>query len=407
MEDLIITRHKDQLYSGLFDQQRLMEVQVAKEQEQSRLGNIYIAKVQNIVHNIESAFVEYEKGQMAYLSLKDCSQELVEPLMVSVTPGKKWKVRIGDELVIQIEKDAIKTKLPMATCRLNLAGRYAVLVHGRGLHSISSKIKDKKRKEALRALANEVADAKEVPFHFILRTNAEHLEDEKLVEELRELIDEYHQLLAQAKHRVVFSSLKSAMPEYLRLIKDRKEGSLSSVLTDDALIYQQVKEYLTRYQPSDLEKLRFYEDTNLSLWALYGMETAIGRALNKHVWLKSGAYLVIEPTEALTVVDVNTGKAIQGKRPKSETIRKINLEAAVETARQLRLRNLSGIILIDFIDMNLQEHEGELIQVLKQEIEKDCVKTSFVDVTGLFLVELTRKRTRMPLHECVKISDFS
>lgn len=153
------------------------------------------------------------------------------------------------------------------------------------------------------------------------------------------------------------------------------------------------------YQKEDLEKLRLYKDTQISLNRLYSLETKLSKALKERVWLKSGGYLVIQPTEALTVIDVNTGKAISGKKPTEETFFNINLEAAEEIAKQLRLRNLSGIIIIDFIDMQKDRNKELLISCLSKWIEKDPVKTVFVDMTRLNLVEITRQKVRKPLHE--------
>lgn len=159
-----------------------------------------------------------------------------------------------------------------------------------------------------------------------------------------------------------------------------------------------MRRYLDKNQKADLEKLQFYQDPLLPLIKLYKLEAALEEALERRVWLKSGGYLVIEPTEALTVVDVNTGK-YSGKKNAEDTILKINLEAAAGTARQLCLRNLSGIIIVDFIDMAREEHKQQLLTALEEELKKDPVKTVLVDMTKLGLVEITRKKVRKPLHE--------
>ena len=165
------------------------------------------------------------------------------------------------------------------------------------------------------------------------------------------------------------------------------------------MLYQEMKSYLESSQKRDLEKLELYTEEDISLNHLYGIETKIKKALQEKVWLKSGGYLVIQPTEALTSIDVNTGKAIAGKRNAEETFLKINLEAAEEIAKQIRLRNLSGILIIDFIDMVSKEKQMQLIETLKMKIAKDPIPTQFIDLTALHLVELTRKKQRKPLHE--------
>ena len=156
-----------------------------------------------------------------------------------------------------------------------------------------------------------------------------------------------------------------------------------------------------QFQPEDSAKLRLYKDANLSLAALYSLQKWEKEALSKHVWLKSGASLVIEPTETLTVIDVNTGKAVSGKKAGDEIFYKINEEAAKECMRQLRLRNLSGMILIDFINMDSEEYNAKLMQLLKELAAKDRIPVNVVDMTGLKLVELTRKKVKKPLHEMI------
>ena len=173
-------------------------------------------------------------------------------------------------------------------------------------------------------------------------------------------------------------------------------------MTDDKEIYDTIHAYLLNFQPSDVAKLVFYNDSMLTLNHLYGIETKIEKALQEKVWLNSGGYLIIQPTEAMNVIDVNSGKAIAGKKNTERHFLKINLEAAVEIAKQIRLRNISGIIIIDFIDMEEEASKKELIETLEREIKKDSVKTVFVDMTKLNLVELTRKKMRKSLAEQVK-----
>lgn len=399
MENLIIAHTEKGLVTGLFEEQKLTEVFSVGNEEDTCLGNIYTGKIQNIVKNIEAVFVEYEKGKTAYMSMKDCTEALARPLLAGEKDGKKWKLCIGDELLIQIEKDEIKTKAPAATCRLNFAGRYVVLVHGAGVPGVSSKIQSKKRKEELKRLAKELEEETSDSFHLVFRTNAEETEDEVLRAEIKALYAHYQRVLSEGKHRTCFSLVEKAPSASVKAVKDRRAGTLGKILTDDRGVYEEIKAYLLNYQKEDLACLRLYEDESLSLDALYAVTSQLAKALNPKVWLKSGAYLVIEPTEALTVIDVNTGKAIAGKKEKEETLRKVNVEAALEVARQLRLRNLTGIILVDFIDMQLSDNQKLLISTLKEAIAKDPVKTSFIDLTKLSLVELTRKRTRRPLHE--------
>ncbi len=189
-----------------------------------------------------------------------------------------------------------------------------------------------------------------------------------------------------------------APASFLAQIRNAYADRLGEIVTDDPALYAQIDRFLREEQPEDAQKLRLYQDDLLPLKELYGLDKAMADALAKRVWLKSGGYLVIEPTEALVAIDVNTGK-YSGKRTKRETIVKINLEAAEEIGRQLRLRELSGIVLVDFIDMEEEEDRACLLDHLRTVVQKDPVKTTVVDMTELGLVELTRKKLRRPLHE--------
>lgn len=392
MQQLLITRHGKKIVSSLFEENTMIQVHMEQAKSTSLLGNVYVGKVKNIVKNINAAFVEIADGQMCYLALN----ETRTPIFCNAK--KNNKICIGDELIVQVSKDAIKTKNPSVTTKLQFAGKYVVLTHGDTRISISSKIKENEDRQRLQKMAKDAVE-QEKGFGMIIRTNA-LLAEETLVEtEMKILISTYQEILRTGRYKSSFSQLYQAPNGYLCDIRDGYEEKIERILTDDEKIYKQIEQYLAKYQPQDLKKLEKYEDNRITLNQLYGVETKIEKAIQERVWLKSGAYLVIQPTEALTVVDVNTGKAIAGKKVAEKHFLKINLEAAVEIARQIRLRNLSGILIIDFIDMEQKEAKQELIALLEKEIKKDPIKTVFVDMTKLNLVELTRKKVRKPLHE--------
>ena len=394
MQQMVITKKDGSIFSALFENQDLIQINVEEETSASLLGNIYIGKVKNIVKNINAAFVEIADGQMCYLSLEG----KMSPVFVNRKNTEK--VCIGDEILVQVSRDAVKTKNPSVTTKLQLAGRYLVLTHGDCRVAVSGKIKDRDVRERLQGMLE-----KQLPqnpsFGVIVRTNAEKVQETVLYRELEGLMSTYQKLCDQGIHKKCFSMLFQALPGYLCDIRDEYDTELEQIVTDDVQVYDRIKEYMEEYQPENLGKLRLYEDSMLSLAKLYGVYTKLEKALQERVWLKSGGYLVIQPTEALTVIDVNTGKAIAGKKAVEKHFLKINMEAAKEIAKQLRLRNLSGIIVIDFIDLSEPQAKKQLIEVLEQEIKKDPVKTVFVDMTKLHLVELTRKKVRRPLHEQV------
>ena len=219
-----------------------------------------------------------------------------------------------------------------------------------------------------------------------------------ILKEFSRLKLELEQLLSEARYRTCFSCLKQSEPEYMRTIQNTRYEQLEEIITDIPEIYEQIQEFQKEDALLRNISLTLYEDSMLSLSSLYNVSKQIERALDKRVWLPSGGYLVIEPTEALTVIDVNTGKDVN-KRKKQEHFLKVNKEAARMAAKQLRLRNLSGIIIIDFIDMKQEEDRKELLSYLKKEVQLDPVPVQVVDMTKLELVELTRKKVSKNLKE--------
>ena len=236
---------------------------------------------------------------------------------------------------------------------------------------------------------------------WIVRTNAAEASGETLLEEHDRLMEQYQNLKTRSIHAAACTCVLRSRPSYLDAILGSRDGVLQEILTDQADIHEEIRRFLAEQMPEDLEKLRLYQDRMLPLKALCRLEKGLEDALREKVWLKSGAYLVIEPTEALTVIDVNTGKFTGGKK-KDDTIRKINREAAAEIARQLRLRNLSGIILVDFIGMARPEDSQELLEEMRRLLKRDPMKAAAVDMTALGLMELTRKKKKKTLREQAK-----
>ena len=388
---LVVTKKDRYIYSVLFDENNQpLEMAAERMDTPSRLGNIYIGHVNNIVKNIDAAFIETDEGCMCYCSLKEKTSYLFGP------HANNDRLCMGDYVLVQVEREDIKTKQPSVTGKLQFTGKYLVLVHGMKGVRISNKIKDKDENNRLKVLFSNCENEN---YGLIIRTNALHVSNEWLKAEEERLVTLYREICTTGVHKSKGTLLYQSFPWYIDLLRDLPQDELSEVVTDDNEIYAAFSDYTAQFQPEDTVKLRLYRDENLSLAALYSLQKWEKEALSKHVWLKSGASLVIEPTETLTVIDVNTGKAISGKKAGDETFYKINEEAARECMRQLRLRNLSGMILIDFINMESEEYNTRLMQLLKELAAKDRIPVNVVDMTGLRLVELTRKKVKKPLHE--------
>ncbi len=344
------------------------------------VGDIYVGRVKNIVQNIRAAFVEVKKGVLCYLPLSD------------VKDRNNASIQCGDELLIQIKKAGVKTKQPVATLDLELVGRSVVVSFGRSERGISKKITDREQSDRLRQILDEFQGE---PYGMTMRTNAANMDTGLIREECRRLLDTLHEIIEKGKYRPGCSLLYQEGCFYLKHLNDYLPEEWERIVTDDPEIYRELD---NRYR----DQVVFYEDATYTLDQLYGLTNKLYKALEKKVWLKSGGNLVIEPTEALTVIDVNTGKAIEGKRNRETTFYKINCEAAIEAARQIRIRGISGIILIDFIDMQKQENKKMLLDLLREELKKDKVRASLIDITKLGLVEITRMKKYPSLKETLR-----
>ncbi len=385
---LIISKVNENVVSSLFENDELVEINIL-ESDISILGNIYIGKVKNIVKNINAAFVEIANKEICYLSLEDNKN------VIFTNSKSNDKLLVGDEIIVQVSKENIKTKAPVVTTKINLTGKYVVLIYGKPTLGISNKIKDSKIREHFKELLNDkiVSD-----YGFIIRTNAKDVSDDVFIDEINNLINLFEKIKKIGCYRTCYSLIEKNPSSFICDIRDSYSNAIHKIITDDKNIFEEIKNYLSDYQSEDLGKLSLYNDKLISLNKLYSIEHKLNEALKQRVWLRSGAYIIIQPTEAFVVIDVNTGKFV-GNKKSNETFLKINLEAAKEISKQIRLRNLSGIIVIDFIDMQSDEDKNTLMNELERYLRVDSVKTTLVGMSKLNLVEITRKKVRKPLHE--------
>lgn len=381
--------------AALSEEERIVEIRLESDQEKSILGNIYTGQVENIASNIQAAFVQIEPGKRCYYSLAEAQRAVF-------SAGRKGNgpLRPGDELLVQVSRDAMKGKLPALTSNLNFTGRYLVLTTGDKKFGLSSKLAQEDR-HRLSGWLKEEAERPDKEFGIIVRTNAADASKEEILKELEWLKSRYHKAVVQGRNRTCFSLVLETEPFYVAAVRDAYGRDLDEIITDVPEIREMILGYLEEISPELKEKLRFYQDKLLPLYKLYRVETALDAIQKEKVWLNSGGFLVIQQTEAFVSIDVNSGK-YTGKKKMEETFRKINLEAAVEISRQLRLRNLSGIILIDFINMENPDHREELFHVLQKLLRKDPIKSRAIDITPLHILEMTRKKVRRPVIEDIR-----
>lgn len=406
MTRAVITKCNNIQYLLIYEENVLAECHPFVSDDSFRIGNIYIGRVEKVVKNIQSAFIRLDEDHVGYLPLNDKPARVLNRTLPKGLPS----VAEGDKILVQVEQEALKMKQARVTGNISLAGNYVALDLLTGMVGVSNKIRNAERVEELKAIVPA-----DMPYGVIFRTACEQAENDAIQAELQQLTTQMDQIMHRAEYERNTGLIQGGKPEYLSIMEEYGWTRIDEIQTDNKVIYEELyatKKFVTSknassdqnhvqnneseiYQP----QLLYYED-EYPLYKLLNLESEISHLLDKHVWLKSGGFLVIEPTEAMVVIDVNTGKSI-GRKRQEEHLLKVNCEAAVEIAKQLRLRNLSGIILVDFINMKQTESREQLIRVLKSALRKDKVPSRFVDVTALELYEITRKKTRRPLYECI------
>ena len=379
----------------LYEDNKATYMDIFYEDEPFVLGNIYVAHVNDVVKNINAAFVEYSPGKKAYLSLENTEHTFF------INRKNTTKICQGDNILVQIKKEPIKTKDAVCSTCIEFSSNYVVLTYGVAGINVSTKIKDNSLRQSLSKYCSDIISGimydkeaygmiTEELFYNILsntgiivRTQAQDISDYELIKE--DILKQFEALFLcfnKALYSKGRTCIYSNENPILSVINKHKSDE---IITDNEEIYKLLCE-----QSIDV---KLYEDSLLPLYKLYNIEGLLNDVSLRKVWLKSGAYLVIDYTEAMTVIDVNTGKCEKGKN-KEDTILKINLEAAIEAMRQIKLRNISGIIIIDFIDMAKDEAKEALLNQLIDEAKKDNIKTSIMGLTRLNLVEITRKKIR-------------
>lgn len=399
LRKLIVTRlpyrGREFLAAALEEEKKITEIRMWPEDDGEILGNIYLAQVDRVQAFMNCAFVMIDRETSCYM-------ELAEQNMAYQPNQKESKpLKSMSQVIVQVTKEAGRKKNPRVTALFSLKSPHMVLTRGREETGVSKKISPAER-ERLRALVQTFERPADT--QLVLRTNAAGVPDEVLTAEYTGLLNRYKRILHLADTRPVFFLLEKAESGYLAMLREYgKDGIV--VRTDLLEVTEELQKENAVLQDETLNRqmqISLYEDNLLPLYKLYRLETILDGACNEKVWLKSGGFLVIQQTDAFVSVDVNSGKYSSKKQPQ-EIYRKINLEAADELMHQLRLRNLSGMILVDFINMKKSEDQEALLVHLRALAVKDPIETVVIDMTPLGIVEITRKKTRKPLAEQVGI----
>ncbi|OBS09959.1 ribonuclease G [Acidihalobacter prosperus] len=378
----------------------LQEVYIERSRRRGLVGNIYQGRVSRVLPGMEAAFVDIGLDRAAFLhasDLRDIHQDDLPPSSETLQPPAIGSVlQEGQHLLVQVTKDPLGSKGARLTTHLSVPSRYLVLVPGgNGSIGISTRIEADAERQRLRDLVQSLSSVCEEAHGFIVRTAAEDVGEEDLRRDIHYLQRLWKTIRERAGSASAGSLVYSDLPLTLRVLRDLANEEIALIRVDSRETLQLVEEFAARYVPEMVDRIEHYAGER-PIFDLHGVEDEIQKALDRKVQLKSGGHLVIDQTESMTTVDVNTG-AFVGHRNLEETILKTNLEAAQAIARQLRLRNLGGIIIIDFIDMKEEAHRGQVLRALEKALERDHTRSQVCEVSSLGLVEMTRKRTRESL----------
>ncbi|MGJ4728425.1 ribonuclease G [Luteimonas sp. SDU101] len=375
----------------------LQELHIERGWRRGVVGNIYKGRVQRVMPGMQAAFVDIGLERTAFLHANDVVRpaqpeavdDTLPPVPQPVRPVTEL-LRDGQEVIVQVVKDPIGSKGARLTTQLSIPSRYLVLLPQSRVIGVSARIEDEVERTRLKSLVADASPADE-PLGYIVRTNAEGQPAEALAEDLAYLSRVWNIVGKRSREAPVQTCIYEDLSLPLRAVRDLIRKDVEKVKVDSRETYERLQAFVAKYMPVLAERIELYTG-NRPIFDLYGVEDEIQRALDKEVPLKSGGYLVIDQTEAMTTVDVNTGSFV-GQRNLEETVYRTNLEAAQAVARQLRLRNLGGIIIIDFIDMVDEDHRRQVLRTLEKSLAKDHAKTTVYDFSPLGLVEMTRKRT--------------
>jgi len=374
MTTIIVSVRPEETRMGVVVNNRLCEYVVERNSEQHLVSSVFKGKINNVVPGIQAAFVDIGRDKNAFLYME-----------------KGEKLTEGQSILVQVIKDARGTKGPTVTREITLPGRYVVLQPFRDNIGLSKKITAKSERTRLRKI---VESNKPEGMGFVIRTAAEGMEEKELLADMRALLSDWQVISARGQRGKAPLLLYRELDLPVRIVRDYVTEDVNKIIIDDKMVCQRVCE-LTEKMENIALGVVFY-DGKIDVFTKFKLNKQIESISDRYVWLECGGYLVFDYTEAMTVVDVNSGK-YSGQEALEETIMEINRQASVEIARQLRLRDIGGIVVVDFIDMHTRQHQEEILNILRSALSDDKMRPKVQDITKLNLVEITRKKARQNL----------
>jgi len=402
--EIVINATKHESRIAVLDDGQVVELWVERSRHRTIVGNIYKGRVTKVLPGMQSAFVELGLERDAFLYVSDVVEdfeeydsESSEDLTLDDAPRPETSIsdllREGQEIVVQVSKDTIAGKGARITSHITLPGRFLVYMPTVNHIGVSRRIENEEERSRLKQMLEAIRP--QGSGGFIVRTAGEQHNEDEFRADMKYLVDSWEHIRRRAEKTSAPALIHYDLDLVLRTIRDVLTPEFKTVWVDSVEQYQRIVEFLDQIQPGLVSRVRLYRREE-PIFDEFGIEAEIGKALNSKVWLKSGGYIVINQTEALVAIDVNTGKYV-GKKNLEETVFRTNLEAAKEIVRQIRLRDLGGIIVLDFIDMEDAANRTTLFEAFENEIKKDRSKTKILQISEFGLIEMTRKRVRQSL----------
>lgn len=404
-KEIIINYTKREVRIAILEDRQLVEFLIEREDSRRSVGDIFIGTVNAVLPGIQAAFVDIGQEKAAFLHVSDVATDSLDPeildeLDIDTGGGRRRReyppieslLSKGQTIIVQVRKEAIGTKGPRVSSQLSLPGRYAVFMPNLDHVGVSKKIDRRKERSRLRSIVRRI---KPRGGAVIVRTAGEGVEEEPLREDIRNLEKRWTEISRKIEKATPPSIVHEDVDITVFALRDLLTEDVSQIVIDRKQEYERIRDYVGSFAPELLPRVRFYRGKE-PIFDHYDIEDDIEKTLERKIWLRKGAYIVIEHTEALVSIDVNTGR-FTGKRSQEETILEANLIAAREIARQLRLRDIGGIIVVDFIDMEKDENKRKVYNEFRKTLRKDRSRARVSQVSDLGLIEVSRKRVRPSL----------
>lgn len=417
MNEILLNVESKQTRCAYLKNGVLSDLVIERKKERQLTGNIYRGRVTNILHNIQSAFIDIDEGDNGFIHISDILEntkryeevyemdfdidETASKAAAKEASRKKQVdidqvLKIDQPVIVQVVKESIGTKGARLTSNISIAGRYLVLLPNSGLRGVSRKIEDRAARERLRKIIRTFEMPQEMGL--ICRTAASLATEDMLIDEARELLNGWHDVMERFKQASGPALLYEESDLIKRSMMTAIDEQYTRILVDDYSTFQRCKNVFTRYKTDYPLRIEYYRD-KAPMFERFGVEREIDKALRRKFWLPTGGYLYFDKTEAMLTIDVNSGRSTTKEGDVEEALVRINIEAAKEIARQLRIRNVGGLIIIDFIDMRQRKNQRRVLEKLREFMKGDKAKCTILGMSEFGLVEMTRQRSRGSLSQ--------